>query len=618
MAQKLIYINQSKDNTIIWLKDGSYEYTSSSNKYFRSIVFTNDGYIITHGKVYNGNDTITDADDLQGLGLYQTSGSINGALKTFFVDSATYTAGLPTNLYAPTAIGNNGQVLMSNGSTNVTPSWQNLVDVVKLATSTTNLTTGQVLSNNGTGLTWTSPSAIDTTYKIRINGTYGGTNDADVDLGSVYAPSSAGSAGQILQANSSGIPVWTSLSTSIAGNLASTDKTIPTSYAVYQAIEAAKTQAMIFKGTISSHAQLPSSPANGDVYMVATEHTYNGETYKVGDTLVYRVGESSSGWELIPAGNEQETFITIKNRSGNVVDPYNQKTGDINLGDAALSYVLSGTGTNPISSNTTSTNLVTAAQVVNYVASLGYSQTTGTVTGITAGIGLTGGTISDSGTIAAALTSTTPITGAYKVGVDASGNLAVDVDWQNTTYTYYMGASGATSTVARNPNNDVYVTSKASNSGTSVNLLGLHQGTGISISSNTSKLITITNTAPNVTTTFSMSAITGSPTGAKITFQEGTNTAQEYSIVGSSAAAVSYDATNKKITITGTNTWRPVYAYSLTNVEGTLYDQQSISTNVLAFGSEFGYTNTSEFNDTSEIHLVWAEVDASGNITYTV
>lgn len=63
--------------------------------------------------------------------------------------------------------------------------------------------TSKYLREDGT---WAQPTDNDTTYKININGTDqgGGTTS----LGTVYAPTTAGTQGQMLIANASGIPSW--------------------------------------------------------------------------------------------------------------------------------------------------------------------------------------------------------------------------------------------------------------------------------------------------------------------------------------------------------------------------------------------------------------------------
>ena len=71
---------------------------------------------------------------------------------------------------------------------------------------------------------------------------------------------------------------------------------------------------------------------------------------------------------------------------------------------------------------------------------------------------------------------------------------------------------------------------------------------------------------------------------------------------------------------TDTNTWRPIYAYNLSNVQ-TEIRQTSTGTSAMYFGSEFAVLDIDSENaltDDTELHLVWAEVDASGNVTYGI
>ena len=92
----------------------------------------------------------------------------------------------------------------------------------------------------------------------------------------------------------------------------------------------------------------------------------------------------------------------------------------------------------------TTSKLVTAKVIDDAIVNKGYTTNTGTVTGVTAGAGLSGGTVSTSGTIKANLKSeslsslTADSKGStanreYAVGLDANGNLSVNVPWQNTT-----------------------------------------------------------------------------------------------------------------------------------------------------------------------------------------
>ena len=644
MAQKLIYINKElngENGALAWLQaqSGNTAYNNSSNIYYHSLVFTSDNYLVTHGTIYNGHDTIVDNQALEDLGFLQSTGKINNTELTVYAPSTT---ALPTSIFAPVTGGTKGQFLISDGTTN-TPVWANLKDILKNATYsiTTNdpSTTNCVLKYTSSGLTWSTDN--NTTYKLTLNGTAKG--GGSTDLGTFYAPTAVGTQYQILQSNGTGAPSWVTLTSNLT-NTASEDHTIPTSYAVKtyitDAVNGAVTQAMVYKGTVESHTALPTGAnvTNGDVYMFTGSGTYgsgtNAKAYKAGDTAIATVSGNTVTWEIVPSGNEQETFITVTTNGTTPVTNYNKATGEVKLGNAALKYYLADAST--IDGNTTSTNLVSAKQVADYIAGLNYSTTVGTVTSVAAGTGLTtasGSAITNTGTIKANLKSESSLgtigttSKLYAVGVDSNDQLSVKVPWTDTTHNFYVGASQAKANAAVNAGTDVYLTTKlssaaAANNGT--NILGLHQGTGISISASNAGLITITNSQPNVTTSFSMSAITSSPTGAKITFQEGSATAVNYSIVGSGAASVAYDATNKKITITGTNTWRPVYAYDLNNQalgSSSPAIAETTGTAALAFGQEFAYTegdSTLNADNVSEIHLAWAEVAANGTISYAI
>lgn len=149
---------------------------------------------------------------------------------------------------------------------------------------------------------------------------------------------------------------------------------------------------MVFKGTLGAQADSPTitvlptdGSANvGDTYKVITAGTYGSQTAKVGDL-----------------------FICLT------------KTASANT----WTYVPSG------------------------------DEPSGTVTNVAAGVGLTtasGSAITDTGTIKAKLTSETALTGdgVASVGVDGSGNLAVDIRVVEGTYNASTNKVATQSTVA--------------------------------------------------------------------------------------------------------------------------------------------------------------------------
>lgn len=115
--------------------------------------------------------------------------------------------------------------------------------------------------------------------------------------------------------------------------------------------------------------------------------------------------------------------------------------------------------------NSTSTTLAATANAVKkaYDLANGKTANTGTVTKVSTGAGLTGGDITTTGTVKAALTSETNLTNAaadgtetsgrvYPVRLDKNGKLAVNVPWTNTNSSYLTahqtikqdGVTGAT------------------------------------------------------------------------------------------------------------------------------------------------------------------------------
>ena len=54
-------------------------------------------------------------------------------------------------------------------------------------------------------------TGTDTTYKLTVNGVTYGDSTSGTNLGTIYAPTSAGTSGQILSSNGAGAPKWTSL-----------------------------------------------------------------------------------------------------------------------------------------------------------------------------------------------------------------------------------------------------------------------------------------------------------------------------------------------------------------------------------------------------------------------
>ena len=78
----------------------------------------------------------------------------------------------------------------------------------------------------------------------------------------------------------------------------------------------AQSDALKFKGTLGKGKDLPSDAQNGDTYKVIDPGTYGGKIAKPGDLFIALYTDSTYTWELVPSGNEQETFIKVQQGPG--------------------------------------------------------------------------------------------------------------------------------------------------------------------------------------------------------------------------------------------------------------------------------------------------------------
>ena len=221
-----------------------------------------------------------------------------------------------------------------------------------------------------------------------------------------------------------------------AESMTASSTNLPTSKAVAAFVSAALTSVLSYKGTIGSSGatvtSLPASHKVGDTYVVSTAGTYAGKACEVGDYIICRTAGSSandSHWDVINGENQ------VENKSASLAG----------AGSSATIATVDGTDLT-ITTPSTWTGV----------------DKTGTVTSVATGAGLTGGTITGSGTIKVKLKDETANTadsskstsgdgGLYAVEVDKSGNLAVRVPWTDHTYTVNNGtlslqANGTTKT----------------------------------------------------------------------------------------------------------------------------------------------------------------------------
>lgn len=188
------------------------------------------------------------------------------------------------------------------------------------------------------------------------------------------------------------------------------------------------------------------------------------------------------------------------------------------VNNGTLTIQKNGTNVQTFSANQSenaTANITVPTKVSELTNDSGYTTNKGSVTSVATGAGLTGGTITGSGTIKADLKSETKsaLTAAdkgstasreYAVGLDANGKLSVNVPWTDTHWTTHLYAgtsSGADNAATTNGNTYLMVLDN-----TTVRDRRLIKGTGgTTVTSDASGNITINSAATAGPTTLSAS-----------------------------------------------------------------------------------------------------------------
>ena len=533
--QKLIYIDQAKVEAIKTtggLYVNSKLWNDSDNPYFNSLVFTNDGHLLTHGIDFS---------------ITASSGIIGGAAGNIVYQSG---AGATSFISTPES---NGKYVIQ-------------------------------YTNN-------VPSLVsETTYKLTLNGVNKGDSTNGTSLGSFYAPTSHGDAdgkiliSQGLQSNKT--PIWKALSQNFTGVSNTEDLSIPTRKAVKDYVDAA----------IASSVTSIFTPKGNFDALDASKHPKIGNTtystLEIGDAYTY-TGNSDL---TLPALNSNAGEQIIQNGDVIICTYPGSEQNPPKYTVLQANWSISGGGEKTVEID--SENFVELIDI--------------------------GGT-------------------KLKLKVTKPNDWAVT----DTTYSFFVGGTGATSNAAVSNNAGTYLTVKPSSSNNATNILKLIGSGGTTVNNDANGVITINSpsisasgrtsgnvasgytnvgsiTIGNATTYFDAPINTwrniyvgggtqkvGTGTSTKgINFVGGDNVSITYEAAGEQSGSTNYF----NVKISSTNTWREIDVYKIST---NLTQNDTITSSSIGTAS-LKFSNTFSTNSNDEIDLVWMEIAANGDKTYVV
>lgn len=694
--EKLIYAKSKAGLELAWS-----DLALGTSAIYRSIVFTEDGYLYTHGKFFRILDataafSATYANNIVSLkdGAGNTFVSFDRGIHSVTGDtyvSATTTNGAVTLTHAtPITAGSVGPTAASSTSIVVPRLTYNAAGHLTEATTYTATlnqvqtdvaTTGTYyLAFAATGAAGTSVLAKNTALNynvatglltatglagtlnnkltLTLNGTANEYNNSAATSVSFYAPTLAGTSGQLLKSNGSAAPSWMTISNSVASS--STDSEVPSAAAVYAAINSgiATNDAMIFKGVIDASTN-PNYPAadKGWTYKISVAGKIGGASgvvVEAGDTIICSVDASPTGthatvgvnWGILQTnidgavttgGAIAQGALVIGAGSSSVSTLPNAGTAGWlligNTGTNSPTWTAPGSFTVQVGdTNFGSAYSPTASKTVNFVAGTNVSLTPSgnniTIASVDTNYYPTA--FSWTGGGAAGPTGKLTMSGASDISFAAIPSASDTASGVVTTGTQtFAGAKTFNSPITG---------SISGNAGSATNIAGgtigaivYQSGAGATaflaastVNGYVLKYNTTTNapywaadtdthyTSKNIVGASSTATANAVATNAALYLNhiENGSVTSAHKITGSGATSVAADASGN-ITISSTNSWRDVKAYFLSAPS----TQATINQADLKFGDEFLWNGNTT---AGEIKLAWAEVSETGVITYAV
>ena len=678
------------------------DWKNSTSSVYKSVVFTDDGYICTHGKSYRvalSDDTTQGLTEFIRDGLTTTI-TVTGVTKSITLPSITTSTSDILTITTPTGTGdftiNHGNKLTAAGSFNssisnyvltpkgasydiyghiksvTTGTATHLDYVARTADTATTANTPLFFGNSATGVIHYNTNI----YAVPNTGSIGAVTiyENGSSLATKYAGKSAFDTHATTTATASVlghvklIDTYNSTNDTTKG-LAATPKAVQTAYNNAKAYAdglLAANDAMIFKGTIgSTGATVTTLPTTGYsagwTYRVITAGTYAGKVCEVGDLIIAVKDGPASGTSVInddwtvAQTNIDGAVTTSSTLTANTLILGGGNRTITSLANGSTGQILQFNGTAPtwvtanfareIKVNGTqalAANTSTALNLANG-NNISITNSNGTVTiaatGLVKPADLKSLTFANSGTSLGTYNTTAAATlnvsgcltmagssGTYTISHNTSGVTALTTAAvKKLTYDSYghiTGSADPSSLIIKIKSGTVEGTSLYTYNGNNAKTLDIKQGSNITLTAAAGALtIAATDTLYKLIVGGSSATANASTTNGNTYLRlltTGNKASGSFKISGTGSTTVVSDASGN-ITIDSTNTWRPVYAWKLSELTGKddTIDEvlaNTTGTNPLRFGSSFAYDSTTN----NELELVWLEIDSSGNKTYAI
>ena len=388
---KLIYAKSKAGFELAYTDRGT------TSPIYRSIVFTEDGYLWTHGQYFrilvdsanlftstttNGTATLKDSNNttvttidvgvtgLSGDSVVKVGDLTNGVialsheLRSAGADAdvvstvgSTYSSikipSLTVNKYGHVTSLSSVDTPVDRVAASVATGTFYLLGHTENTASTA--TTSKISSIYGDDAGNLSASKflgkLNNALTITYNGTSIEYNNTQASTLTIYGPTTSGTLGQLAYSTGSGMG-WTSPATTVTSS--SSHDQIPTAAAVWDVIGAglSAADAMIYKGTIGTGGTITALPTSGMysagwTYRVVTAGTYAGQKAEIGDMIIAVVDRAAGA-----SGTNSDWTIVQANIDGAVIGPASSVDGRIAMFSGISGKLIKDSGITPTTAGT--------------------------------------------------------------------------------------------------------------------------------------------------------------------------------------------------------------------------------------------------------------------------